>query len=361
MTGSVPVAWLEGSGPATRGRRFDLGLESVRIGRGSACQLALSDPMVSREHAEIRHQADGFAIVDLGSTHGTFVDDQRVQEAWLRDGVRIRLGESEFVFRLAEDAIPTAMVGSVSSPPPTPSRPDFPRPASAKPPPAVPPSPTAGTPIAAPPKQRAVSRWLVGCGVAAALAVCGCVGLYVAAVLAESSGGLLARLKGVAPEGNSYTAEDLRLALAVPVVDERPAILENLGRPDEFDISVVQVEGGQVRLESWRYYGLGTRVDFTDGVIVWTIDLEPGTAGTFFPAWYDPTQFETDMTIEEATALLTAASPAGTVPERIGLSEGGEDLAGVELLVGDQITVGFEDGKLVYVESIGVTMQEGGG
>jgi hypothetical protein len=359
MTGPVLVAWLEGSGPATSGLRFDLGLESVRIGRGSTCQLALSDPMVSREHAEIRHQADGFAIVDLGSTHGTFVDDQRVQEARLRDGVRIRLGESEFVFRLAEDAIPTAMVGSISPHPAAPSRPDIPRPAPAKPPPAVPPSPTAGTPIAAPPKPRPVSRWLIGCGVLAALAVCGCVGLYVAAVLAESSGGILARLKGDA--SNSYTAEDLQLALAVPAVDERPAILENLGRPDEFDISVVQVEGGQVRLESWRYYGLGTRVDFADGVIVWTIDLEPAAERTFFPAWYDPTDFRTDMTTEDVAELLTAASPAGTVPERIDLSEGGEELAGTEMLVGDQITAGFEDGKLVYVETIGVTTQEGGG
>jgi hypothetical protein len=289
------------------------------------------------------------------------VDDQRVQESRLRDGARIRLGGSEFVFRLAEDAIPTSMVGSVTSLPPTPSRPDIPRPASPMPPPAVPPSPTAGAPIPAPPKQRSISRWLVGCGVVAALAVCGCVGLYVAAVLAESSGGLLARLKGATTEGNSYTAEDLQLALAVPVVDERPEILENLGRPDEFDISIVEVDGGQVRLESWRYYGFGTRVDFADGVIVWTIDLEQTEDGTFFPAWYDPTQFETDMTIEEATALLTTASPAGTVPERIGLSEGGEDLAGVELLAGDQITVGFEDGRLVYVETIGVTTQEGGG
>ena len=44
----------------------------------------------------------------------------------------------------------------------------------------------------------------------------------------------------------------------------------------------------------------------------------------------------------------------------IDVSEGGEDLAGLMLLVGDQITIGFEDGGLVYAESLGMTVQEGG-
>jgi hypothetical protein len=155
-----------------------------------------------------------------------------------------------------------------------------------------------------------------------------------------------------------YTPEDLALALSVPLGDdERPRILENLGRPDEFDIAIVDVEGGQVRRESWWYYGFGTRVDFVDGVIAWTVDLESAPGGMLFPGWYDPTQFVTGMTIEDASALLAAASPAGTIPEMIDLSEGGEDLIGGVMLVGDQITLGFQDGRLVYVETIGVSTQ----
>lgn len=194
------------------------------------------------------------------------------------------------------------------------------------------------------------------------LAVCGCVGIYILAVLAGSSSGWLAAInRALAGGGEGYTEEDLALALAAPTVDERPQILENLGRPDEFDISVVQVEGGQVRLESWNYYGFGTRVDFVDGVIAWTVDLEPAGSGTFFPAWYDPTAFTSGMTPEEAAALVRAASPAGFAPQTIDLSEGGEDLAGGVMMAGDQIMLAFDSGGLVYVETLGATTQEGGG
>jgi hypothetical protein len=206
---------------------------------------------------------------------------------------------------------------------------------------------------------------LLACGGAALLIACVClaavgVGLVLGVPdgLAATINQLLGRAAaGVAPE---VTSQDLALALAAPKVDGRPEVLESLGRPDEFDISIVQVEGGQVRLESWRYFGFGTRVDFVDGVIVWTIDLEPVAHGTLFPAWYDPTAFHAGMTSEEVTALLTAASPAGTVPETIDISEEGEDLAGLMMMVGDQITVGFENGGLVYVETLGMTAQEGG-
>jgi len=203
----------------------------------------------------------------------------------------------------------------------------------------------------------------LGCGLALVVAVCGC-GVLVAVSLATGFPmGLAATVNQTLERlaGNPISSEDLALALSAPTVDERPEILENLSRPDEFDISVVQAEGGHVRLESWRYYRLGTRVDFADGVIVWTIDLELAPGGSVLPAWYDPTAFETGMAIDEATALLTAVSPAGTAPETIDLAEGGEDLAGGVMLVGDQITLGFEEGRLVYVETLGVTTQESGG
>lgn len=158
-----------------------------------------------------------------------------------------------------------------------------------------------------------------------------------------------------------YTQEDLALALAADLPDERPEILAHLGRPDEFDISIVQVDGGQVRMESWRYYGFGTRVDFVDGAIVWAVELEPPEVRAVFPAWYDPTDFKAGMSIDEASALVMSASPAGFAPQIMDLTDGGEDLAGGTLLVGDQITLGFQDGQLVYVETIGANVGEAGG
>ena len=43
--------------------------------------LVLADPNVSRNHAEIRPQGDGFVVVDLGSTNGTRVNGVRVDDA----------------------------------------------------------------------------------------------------------------------------------------------------------------------------------------------------------------------------------------------------------------------------------------
>jgi len=374
MTESSFAAWLEGVSPGLEGKRFDVGSGGIRLGRSASCSIPIIDPMVSREHAEIRFLAGGYVIVDLGSSHGTWVDGQQVSEASLRPGARIRLGSSEFVFHMPQEAIPTAMVAgqpTVREASPIPARPVSGPSASGPPGAALPAAlgsarapgaaPSGSTPL--PAKKRRGSRIVIGCGLAFILAVCGCGALLAVSLATGFPTGLAATVNQTLERlaGNPISSEDLALALAAPTVDERPEILENLGRPDEFDISFVQVEGGQVRLESWRYYRLGTRVDFADGVIVWTIDLELAPAGSLFPAWYDPTAFETGITMDEATALVTAASPAGFVPETIDLSEGGEDLAGGIMLVGDQITLGFEEGRLVYVETLGVTTQESDG
>ena len=370
MTGPALAAWLEGSSPSEIGKRLDLGTEPTRLGRGSTSPLPLSDPMISREHCEIRCDADGYFVVDLGSTHGTFVNDQPVQQARLRNGSRIRLGTCEFVFRLSQDAIPTALVGrrayetpavaqpAVARPTPTPATP-----AGVGVPSSLPaPAPTPAQPSARKPGR---SKLLLACGAAAIILACVCLAVGGVGLVSGVPDGVAASINrllgGMAGDtATEITPDDLALALAAPRTDERPEVLERLGLPDEFDVSIVEVEGGQVRLESWRYYGFGTRVDFADGVIVWTIDLEPVAHSTLFPAWYDPTAFEAGMTPEEVTPLLVAASPAGTAPETIDVSEGGEDLAGLLLLAGDQITIGFENGGLVYVETLGMTVQEGG-
>lgn len=152
---------------------------------------------------------------------------------------------------------------------------------------------------------------------------------------------------------------DLQAALNSEVADDRPGVLEQLGRPDAFDISVVMVEGVQVRMESWRYYQFGTRVDFCDGEAVWTMDIEPMPDGTIFAAWYDPLAFKAGMTADEASREAAAASPVGFQPELIDLSEGGEDLAGGKALVGDQILIGLYEDQVVYVETVALAPEGG--
>jgi serine phosphatase RsbU (regulator of sigma subunit)/pSer/pThr/pTyr-binding forkhead associated (FHA) protein len=65
------------------------------IGRGSDNQLQLPDTRVSRKHAELVQDANGWRIRDCGSRFGTFVNDNKVDECPLKPGDRIRLGQTE--------------------------------------------------------------------------------------------------------------------------------------------------------------------------------------------------------------------------------------------------------------------------
>ena len=52
----------------------------------------LRDPYVSRRHAKLVKNEGGFTLVDLDSTHGTFVNGLQIQEQHLKEGDCIQLG-----------------------------------------------------------------------------------------------------------------------------------------------------------------------------------------------------------------------------------------------------------------------------
>jgi cytochrome P450 / NADPH-cytochrome P450 reductase len=71
---------------------------TVRIGRAPENDIVVSDPTASRQHAELRNTAGGYRIVDLDSSHGTFVNGQRVTDAALSEGDTVQVGSA--IFRL---------------------------------------------------------------------------------------------------------------------------------------------------------------------------------------------------------------------------------------------------------------------
>ncbi len=82
------------------GANFPLeGAEEFRIGRGLDCTVVLSDPMCSRVHAIITHNDDGWFLRDSNSRNGSFVNGQKIDEARLIDGSRLKVGSAEFMFR----------------------------------------------------------------------------------------------------------------------------------------------------------------------------------------------------------------------------------------------------------------------
>lgn len=72
---------------------WDIGIGTHSVGRAATNDIVMSDPSVSRSHAEIRVTEDRVEISDTGSRNGTFVNGGRIVETMaLSPGDRIRLG-----------------------------------------------------------------------------------------------------------------------------------------------------------------------------------------------------------------------------------------------------------------------------
>ena len=91
-----------GSGPQ-RTVRFDLVKDKTvigRAGRGQQWDVVLQDRAVSRPHAQITREAEGFVLTDLDSANGTLVNGEAIFEPHtLSDGDAITFGEAVVIFR----------------------------------------------------------------------------------------------------------------------------------------------------------------------------------------------------------------------------------------------------------------------
>ena len=66
--------------------------QEIVIGRSSELDMVLVEEMVSRKHARIALAEGTISIEDLGSTNGTFVNGEKVQQGTLREGDRVLIG-----------------------------------------------------------------------------------------------------------------------------------------------------------------------------------------------------------------------------------------------------------------------------
>jgi len=81
------------------GQQVVLGEYVVTLGRLPECTISFDDPNISREHATIRPDGDGFVLSDAGSTNGTLVNGSPIVSHRLVDGDRIEVGATTIEFR----------------------------------------------------------------------------------------------------------------------------------------------------------------------------------------------------------------------------------------------------------------------
>ncbi len=80
------------------GKKYNLDTPSLIIGRSSKCDIQIDQESVSRNHAKIVNSGKRLLIRDLGSTNGSYVNDQPVEEWILRDGDLIKIGRTILKF-----------------------------------------------------------------------------------------------------------------------------------------------------------------------------------------------------------------------------------------------------------------------
>jgi pSer/pThr/pTyr-binding forkhead associated (FHA) protein len=82
----------------------------INIGRKLENHIAIDDPRISREHAQLRALNGHFVLFDLNSTGGTFVNGQRTQEVVLYPGDLISLAGVTLIYAQNDSALRTDLV-----------------------------------------------------------------------------------------------------------------------------------------------------------------------------------------------------------------------------------------------------------
>lgn len=101
-------------GPQDVGKVYRLDAGECLIGRRLDCHICVPDQRISRRHARIRREGDGYALEDLGSCNGSFVNGRRIQgSSRLRHGDEVEIGASRFRIDLSDEMVAQAESTSV--------------------------------------------------------------------------------------------------------------------------------------------------------------------------------------------------------------------------------------------------------
>jgi len=153
-----------------KGQRFQIKTPVVNIGRADYNDVVLAHDSVSASHAKLQRREGVWVLSDVGSTNGSFVDDERVTgEAPVGPGATLRFGDVAVSFEPTDDALGvgkgggTVVVRAPAGPAPVAAPPSASAPAPVASPPAASPPPAPGSvrpaakapPVPPPPHPRA--------------------------------------------------------------------------------------------------------------------------------------------------------------------------------------------------------------
>jgi Protein of unknown function (DUF3662)/FHA domain len=99
LSGGAALEVLDDSGESKE--KISLASSPVTVGRLSTNDIVLGDANVSRRHAELRRDGDGWIVTDLGSTNGSLVNGRPATQQQLKDGDRLTFGSTDLVFRIS--------------------------------------------------------------------------------------------------------------------------------------------------------------------------------------------------------------------------------------------------------------------
>jgi hypothetical protein len=86
-----------------RGKRYEVRAPLAHIGRGAHNDVVIDDDSVSDTHAKLQRREDGWYLIDLGSTNGTYVGGSRLTHERRLDGAPdVRFGGVKLTFRAAD-------------------------------------------------------------------------------------------------------------------------------------------------------------------------------------------------------------------------------------------------------------------
>lgn len=80
------------------GKKYNLESPSLLLGRGAKCDIQIDQESISRTHSKIINTGQAVRIRDLGSTNGTYVNDELVEERTLADRDQVQIGRTIFKF-----------------------------------------------------------------------------------------------------------------------------------------------------------------------------------------------------------------------------------------------------------------------